>query len=87
MSRRGSHTSESVSSAERTAPVAKPSCTEVVSQAAPASSSPHASRSSGTTALAENQRLIANRSTSASSASCPAPRAPVSEERGVMSVC
>ena len=69
MSRRGSHTSDSVSSAETTAPVAKPSCTDVVSQAAPESSSPHASRNSGATALAENQRLIASRSTSASSAS------------------
>ena len=69
MSRRGSHTSESVSSAERTAPVANPSWTEVVSHAAPASPRSHASRNSGTTALAENQSPMANSSTSASRAS------------------
>ena len=56
--------------AEVIAPVTNPICTEAVSQTAPVAPMPHSARRVGTTAVAENQTLRPNTSTSATSARC-----------------
>ena len=72
--RRGSrlavaNTSATLPRLESSAPATKPSCTEIVSHAAPLLDRFHSSRSCGTTAVAENQVVIERTSASASSAS------------------
>src|SRR5213594_973743 len=68
-SRRADQRSESVSSADTMAPATKPSCTEIVSHAAPAVSSRHRRESAGATAEAENHGAIPHNSDAASTAS------------------
>src|SRR5204863_8725245 len=68
-SRRADQRSESVSSADTSAPATKPSCTEIVSQAPPAVSSRHTRESAGATAEAENHGAIPHNSDAASTAS------------------
>src|SRR5437660_12537143 len=67
--RRADQRSESVSSADPSAPATKPSCTEIVSQAPPAVSSRHTRESAGATADAENHGAMPHSSDTASTAS------------------
>src|SRR2546430_2353337 len=68
-SRRADQRSDSVSSADTSAPTTKPSCTEIVSHAAPAVSSRHRRESAGATAEAENHGAIPHNSDAARRAS------------------
>src|SRR6266851_600557 len=68
-SRRADQRSERVSSADTIAPATKPSCTEIVSHAAPAVSSLHTLESAGVTADAENHGAMAASCDAASTAS------------------
>src|SRR5436309_6904768 len=67
--RRADQRSESVSSADTSAPATKPSCTEIVSHAAPTVSSRHRRESAGATADAENHGAMPHSSDAASRAS------------------
>src|SRR5262245_63807117 len=58
--RRVGRRSARLSKAEVKAPTTKPVCTDIVSQARPASLNPQAEESAGTTAEAENQTAFAN---------------------------
>src|SRR5205809_198061 len=68
-SRRADHRSDSVSTADTSAPTTKPSCTEIVSHAAPLVSSCHTRANAGPTAAAENHGAMAHNSEAASTAS------------------
>ncbi len=67
-SRCGGTRSASVSTAETTAPTAKPSCTDVVSHTPAVADRSHSARSSGSTADAENHTASPSTWTSATSA-------------------
>ena len=60
--RRGGSTSGRFSTAEASAPTTKPAWTAAVSQAAPVGESAHAALSAGSTAVAENQSVMASSS-------------------------
>src|SRR3989475_10313858 len=68
-SRRADQRSESVSSADTMAPATKPSCTEIVSHAAPAGSSLHTLEGAGGAAGAEDPGALAASCGAASTAS------------------
>src|SRR5205809_386478 len=68
-SRRPDQRSESVSSADTSAPATKPICTEIVSQEAPAEPSRHTVESVGATAEALNHGAMPHSSAAASTAS------------------
>ena len=67
--RRGGSTSGRFSTADASAPTTKPAWTAAVSQAAPVGESAHAALRAGSTAVAENQSVMASSSLSASSVS------------------
>src|SRR5881628_560602 len=68
-SRRADQRSDSVSSADASAPATKPSCTEIVSHAPPVASSRQTRDRAGATADAENHGAIPHNSDAASTAS------------------
>jgi hypothetical protein len=66
----GATRSASLKIEEVIAPVTNPICTEAVSQTAAVAPMPHSERNAGTTAVAENQTVRPNTSTSATSVRC-----------------